>query len=238
MKHVLVIAMLALPVVAFAGPREQKAAEAHVDKATEAHGAGNYEVALTELQAAYALDPQPNLLYAMGQVHVKLGHCDEAIASYEQFLATNPEPEPAALANEAIASCKAQEPPPPPEPAPVPAVTQPPPPPMVAESKPFYTDKIGDVLVGAGVVSIAVGIIMYSSAVGTLDDADAAATYAEHEQLVDDAQTRRSLGVVFGVVGLAAVGVGVWHFTKYHSEQAVAVSPTASGGMISWMGHF
>lgn len=243
MKHVLVIALLALPLVALAGPKQkhkQKSeAQAHIEKATQAHEAGDFETALVELQAAYALDPQPDLLYAMGQVHVKLGECQQAIDSYEQFLATNPDSEPAAAAHEAIDTCKAQLPPPEPEPTPAP-VTQPPspPPPATPEARPFYTDKIGDALVGVGVVAMVVGGLEYASARSTLDDADAATTYAEHEQLVDDAHSKRNIGVAFGVAGLVAVGVGVWHYTKYHSEQAVAVAPTTSGGMVTWMGRF
>jgi tetratricopeptide (TPR) repeat protein len=238
MKHLLVFALLALPALAFAGPKEKAEAQKHIEKATTAHQGGRYDVALTELQAAYGLDPQPDLLYAIGQVHVKLGKCEDAIASYEKFLATNPPAEPAAAAKEAIDTCKAQAPPPPepePTPPPPPVAPTPPPPP---QSKPFYTDVIGDALAGAGVVSIVVGVVMYSSAVSTLDDAEAATTYDEHKQLVDDAHMKRNLGVVFGGIGVAALGVGIWHYTRYRSEQAVTVTPTTSGGMVTWMGRF
>ena len=240
MKHLVVVALIALPLVAFAGPKEKKQAQNHIANATEAHQAGKYDVALTELQTAYSLDAQPDLLYAIGQVHVKLGRCDDAIASYEQFLATNPPAEPAAAATEAIDTCKAQlaaAQPPPPEPTPPPEPAPPPPPPP--EGKPFYTDVIGGALVGAGVVSLVVGGVMYGSAVSTLDDAEAAPTYGEHERLVDDARGKRNIGLVFGAVGVVALGVGVWRYVSYSSEQStVAVVPTTTGGMVSWMGRF
>ena len=238
MKHLLVFALLALPAVAIAGPKEKAEAQKHIEKATTAHQNGKYDVALTELQTAYALDPQPDLLYAIGQVHVKLGKCPDAIGSYEKFLATNPPAEPAAAAREAIETCQKEAPPPPeptPEPAPPP---QPPPPPPAPERRPFYTDVIGSSLVGVGVVSVVVGVVMYSTAVSTLDDAEAAITYDMHKDLVDDAHGKRNLGLVFGAVGIAAIGVGVWHYTKFRSEQTVAVAPTASGGMVTWMGRF
>jgi tetratricopeptide (TPR) repeat protein len=239
MKHLLVVALVALPLVAFAGRKEKRQAQKHIQAATEAHQAEKYDVALTELEAAYALDPQPDLLYALGQVHVKLGECDKAIESYEKFLATNPPEEPTAAANEAIDTCKeqiaAQTPPPAPEPAPQPAPPAPPPQP---EGRPFYTDIVGSALVGGGLVSSVVGIVMYTSARSTLDDAEAAPTYSEHERLVGDAQTKRNIGVVFGAVGVAAIGVGVWHWMKYRSESSVTVAPTASGGMVSWMRRF
>lgn len=239
MKHLLVVALVALPLVAFAGRKEKRQAQKHIQNATQAHQEEKYDVALTELEAAYALDPQPDLLYAIGQVHVKLDECEKAIESYEKFLATNPPEEPTAAANEAIETCKeqiaAQTPPPEPEPAPQPPPPPPPPPP---EARPFYTDVVGSALVGGGVVSSVVGLVLYTSARGTLDDADAAPTYSEHERLVDDAHTKRNIGVVFGAVGVAAIGVGVWHWMKYRTESSVTVAPSAGGGMVSWMGRF
>lgn len=242
MKHLLVSALVALPLVAFAGPKEKKEAQKHIEAATEAHQAGKYDVALTELQAAYALDPQPDLLYAMGQVDVKLGKCDDAVTSYERFLATNPPAEPSAAAKEAIDTCKtqmaraqqaAQPEPPPQQPQP------PPPAPPQHESKAFYTDVIGTTLVGVGAASVVGGVVLYSMAVSKLDDADAATTYAQHKDLVDDAHTKRNIAVVLGGVGAVALGVGIWHYTKFKKEQqAVAVTPTTSGGMVTWMGRF
>jgi len=236
MKHLLVCALIAVPLVSFAGPKEKKEAQQHIEKATAAHQAGKYDEALTELQAAYALDAQPDLLYAIGQVYVKLDKCDDAIASYEKFLGTNPPADAANSAKEAIETCKAKQPPPPPPPEPTPP-PQPPPPPQ-PDAKPFYTDKIGSALVGGGIVGVVIGAVMYSSARSTLDDAEAATTYAKHQELVDDAHLKRNIGVGIGIVGLAAIGVGVWHYTRYQSEQSVAVTPTTSGGMVTWMGRF
>jgi tetratricopeptide (TPR) repeat protein len=243
MKHsLIVLALVALPLAAFAGPKEKAQAKKHIDKATDAHQAGKYDVALTELQAAYALDAQPDLLYAIGQVHVKLDQCEDAIASYEKFLATNPPAEPTAAANEAIESCKAQiaaqAPPPEPTPPPEPAPPPPPPPPPPPEGRPFYTDMIGTSLVGVGIASTVVGVVLYSSAVSTLDDAEAAPTYSEHDSLVDDAKGKRNIAAIFGVAGAVAIGVGVWHYTKYKREQSVALTPTPSGGMVTWGGRF
>jgi tetratricopeptide (TPR) repeat protein len=233
----LVAALVMLPLAAHANPKDKAAAQSHIQKATQAHQAGNYEAALMELEAAYALDPQPDLLYAIGQVHVKLDNCQVAISFYERFLESNPGPEPSAAANEAISTCRAQltavtaEP----EPQPLPEPLPPPPPPQ-----PRAFDPIGSTLVGLGVVSTLVGIVMYSSAISTLDDADAAVTYMDHERLVDDARSKRTYAVVFGAAGVAAIGVGAWHYLRFRkAEQArVAITPTTSGGMITWMGRF
>jgi tetratricopeptide (TPR) repeat protein len=241
MKHLLVFALTALPLVAFAGPKEKEEAQKHIAKATEAHQAGKFDVALTELQTAYTLDPQPDLLYAIGQVHVKLNKCDDAVASYEKFLASNPPAEPAAAAKEAIQTCKASAPTtaaaPTSEPATEPAAAPADPP--KPEGKAFYTDTVGSVLVGTGTVSMIVGVVLYSTAVSKLDDAERAPTHEEHSNLVDEAKGRRNTALVFGVIGAAAAGIGVWHYTKFKREQqSVTVAPSTNGGMVTWQGRF
>jgi len=238
MKQLMVVAaLMALPLAASAGPKED--AQAHIQKATAAHEAGDFNLALSELDAAYALDPQPDLLYAIGQVHVKLNNCPVAISFYEKFLATNPGPEPTTAAKDAIASCQASlaSQPPPQEPEPTP----PPPPPA---PEPRHFDVVGTTLVGLGVVSTIVGVVMYSSAINDLDDAEHATTYQDAETLVDDAHGKRNLGLIFGVAGVGAIAIGAFHYVHFRkTEQSrannVAVTPTLNGGgMITYGGSF
>jgi len=103
-RQLAVIAALVLGGVAHAGPKQQ--AKAHIAKATKAHEAGKFELALTELQAAYKLDPQPDLLYAIGQVYSKLGKCDEAEEHFKKFKASTKDPQVKKVVDEAIESCK------------------------------------------------------------------------------------------------------------------------------------
>jgi tetratricopeptide (TPR) repeat protein len=228
---VMIAALIALPLAADAGPKED--AQGHIAKATEAHTAGNFSVSLTELEAAYALDPQPDLLYALGQVQVKLNNCPVAITYYEKFLATQPGPEPANAANEAVSNCNAIiAAAAPAEPAPAP------PPPPAPEPRKF--DVIGTTLIGVGVVSTVVGVVMYSSAINSLDDAEVAPTYQDHQSLRDDAESKRTYAMIFGVAGVAAIGVGAWHYLSFRKKETsrVSVNPTKHGGMISWQGSF
>jgi tetratricopeptide (TPR) repeat protein len=113
---------LAAPRSADAGPKQD--ARVHIDRASKAHKAGDLEKALTELQAAYGLDPQPQLLYALGQIYTKLDRCSEASEAYLRFLASGADSRTAQVVKQAIDSCK----PPTPEPAvtakePAPAAT-------------------------------------------------------------------------------------------------------------------
>ena len=69
---------------AAAGPKQQEA-KRHIDKATKLHKDGKFADALVELDAAYKLDPKPDLLFAIGQIHSKLGQCTEATDYFQKF---------------------------------------------------------------------------------------------------------------------------------------------------------
>jgi tetratricopeptide (TPR) repeat protein len=117
------IATLALVAgTANAGPK-QKEAKKHIDKATKLHADGKYDEALVELQAAYKLDPKPDLLFAIGQVHAKLGQCNEATENFKKFAKAKKKKEIEAVVEEAIKECKPADAPPPPEPTPTPTPT-------------------------------------------------------------------------------------------------------------------
>lgn len=101
----LLLAISLVSATAFAGPKQE--AKKHVDKAMKAHAEGKFDVALTELRAAYKLDPQPDLLYAMGQVYSKLGRCTDATGAFEKFRkAKKKDPTIGKVVDEAIAACK------------------------------------------------------------------------------------------------------------------------------------
>jgi len=130
MKATNLLACLVLVVFAqdaSAGPKDT--AKKHLQKATKAHADGKFAVALKELKKAYKLDPQPDLLYAIGQVYAKLGDCKEAKAHYTRFLAKSTDPAVKPAVQEAIASCKSAGivEPPPAEPTPPPTEPTPPP---------------------------------------------------------------------------------------------------------------
>jgi tetratricopeptide (TPR) repeat protein len=116
-------AVLAALGTAGADPKQE--ARVHIDRATKAHKAGQLEKALAELQAAYALDPQPQLLYAIGQIYTKLGRCSEASDSYLRFLASGTDPKTAQVVKQALEACKAQGAAEPAAPAPAATATRP-----------------------------------------------------------------------------------------------------------------
>jgi len=117
----MLLVLAVAPATALADKKED--AKAHVAKATKAHKEGHFDVARVELEAAYALDPKPELLYGIGQVDAKLGKCGEATTYFKRFVATQKDPQVAKVVDQAIAACKpapeaATNPPPPDNPPP------------------------------------------------------------------------------------------------------------------------
>ena len=215
-------------------------AEARLSRATELHRTGKLAEALSELTHAYALDPKPEMLYAIGQIQVQLGNCPQAILFYERFLSTNPGEVPADAATEAIETCKRDPGSVGPRPAPA-VVPLPPPPPR--EQPRWYTDKLGAALLGGGVVLGAAAIATYVSARGDLDEADAAPDHATHADRVDSAHGKRTVAVVLGVVGAGLTGVAAWRYASVRRAgdrpaPAVGLAPLRGGGLVTWSGRF
>jgi tetratricopeptide (TPR) repeat protein len=228
-------------------------AKRRVEAATELHQRGKFAEALDELTVAYTLDPQPPLLYALGQLNVKLGRCPMAITFYERFIAANPPPDKIALAQRAIEVCKTDppppevgtepsDPPPPPEPPPPPPDPTPAPPAAVTTRSAWYADPLGGALVGAGMISLAVAGVQYRAVHTRIDEANAASTYGAGQRLVDRAHTARTLSVVFGAGGVALIAAGVVRLVVRDrggaSAEAVTVAPVPGGAVAVWGGSF
>jgi hypothetical protein len=129
---ILIALVVSAPLVAEAKPtpkgaRKAKSVKLHMDRAAKAHKAKKFEVALTELEAAYAIDPQTKLLFAIAQVQAKLDRCDGAIENYEKFLASTKDKQQQTIVKQAIAACRTKLVAATPEPEPTP---EPPPPPV------------------------------------------------------------------------------------------------------------
>ena len=127
-----------------AAPKPKEEAKRRIDRAAALHKEGKYDDALAELEAAYKLDPQVDLLFAIGQVYAKLGRCDEARGEFEQFAAKKKTKQASQIVEQAIAACipKAPPVPPPVEAAPAPApepASAPPPAPVDPSPSPPTT---------------------------------------------------------------------------------------------------
>jgi len=260
--YALAALLVTVPLVASGGPKQD--ARARIARATKAHEAGKFDVALVELEAAYKLDPQPELLFAIAQVYVKLDKCGEAITYYERFLSITKDPDARAVVTQAIETCKAQLPPPaptppeprppepPPEPKPVapPPAIEPRPAPFAAGPSrsvresggtPWYKDKLGDTLVIGGVTAVVVGVVMYRGAVSDLDAAEGSQSLTRYDELVDSAHSKRTFSVALLGGGAALVGAGVVRYLvrdRGTASTGVGMVPAQGGGLVTWMGRF
>ncbi|MBV8762636.1 MAG: tetratricopeptide repeat protein [Deltaproteobacteria bacterium] len=206
MIRALVIVLALAPAVSHA--QGEDTADAHLARARDLHAKGDYSHARDELQAAYALDPRPELLFALGQVELNLGHYQAAIDYYEKFIATNPAEDQATLAQQAIGAARLEldRPPPPP----------PPPPPKPAPPKLYAHrwDSIDTTFVAVGGLAALVGgALLYDA--HALDD-DHSGTLKQYDDRFARAQTRRIEGIV-GIsagVALAAAALVRWRVTE------------------------
>ena len=258
--HRRLFVMAALTIIAspqLASADSKAEAKQHVDRAMELHEQGKFAQALDELKTAFSLDPKPELLYAMGQLHVLLGQCPQATTYYQRYLATKPDPNTANAAIEAIEVCKTN-PPPVAADVPAPAGDNPPVPPVIdkpsssdnlaprspkpegASERAWYGDYVADALVGGGVAAGLVGIFEYRSAVQDRDRADTATDFQRYVDLVDRAHSQRATAIVFGAVGAALVAAGGLHYvlTDRRARHAVSIGPSHGGGIVTWTGRF
>ncbi|HEX7837482.1 MAG TPA: tetratricopeptide repeat protein [Kofleriaceae bacterium] len=220
-------------------------AKAHVAKASQAHKEGRYEEARAELEAAYALAPNPQLLYALGQVQTKLGNCQEATGYFQRFVATQNDPQIAKVVDQAIAACKPAAHPVAPDTAPpAPASASTPAPAPAQRESAWYQDKLGDSLVLGGVALVVVGLVESRGALSDLDtagDRGSTTTLMRYHDLVGDAHDKRTASIVLVGAGSLLIAGGVARYVL-HGRGAevrdVGVAPARGGGVVTYGGRF
>lgn len=241
--------MIAIVGARTASADDRADAHAHVASATAFHKVGRFADALVELEAAYELDPKPPLLFAMGQLHARLGHCQDAVAFYNRFLATHPAVGPMTMATEAIAACKVD-----PTPAivdhelapPVGVDVAPPPAPPIATApivvhyaRPWYRDRVGDALVVGGLVVGVAAAVVYRKALVDRDRADGTRSYDGYASQIDSAHAERTYAIVLGAAGVGLlVGGGLHYLLADRGHTEVQIAPERGGGTVSFGGRF
>jgi tetratricopeptide (TPR) repeat protein len=229
-------------------------AKAHYDRGIAHYAAKEFDAASEELAKAYFIDPRREIVFAWAQARRLAGDCASAIPLYRKYLDSNPPESTAEKVRQHLAGCEAivgpggegpdptqpqpvappvVEPTPDPEPAPLP----PAPPPVVVRKRPFYTDVLGGVLVGAGAVGLGVGATFWVMSGKRGDEAASAATYADYERAVHDGEQQRTIGIVGLAAGGALVVGGVLRYALHGggTERVpdVAIAPHGDGAVVT-----
>jgi tetratricopeptide (TPR) repeat protein len=197
-----------------------------VERAKVHVAAGEYDKASVAFAEAFTLDPNPAYLYARAQVERFGGDCATAVQLYRAFLAEDPPQEDRALAERHIETCGGERvrEAAPPEPAPTPVIDSVPKPdpvePVGGDVRPvrWVADVTGGVLVGTGIVGLAVGLGFYGRALQLDRAADDAATQDAFARDVQRAITFNRVGLVTLGVGSALVVAGVVRYAVVASR--------------------
>lgn len=237
--HARVISLAIAGVLSTAAPaiaQEQKPAEPTpaarlLERALERYQAEDWTEAAKLFEQAYALEPNPDLLYAWGQSERFGGDCVKALELFDELLKQQLTDKNRAAVETNIARCKEQlaanqaaaspEPSPDPAPAPQPEAVATADTPPAESPRPWYKDPIGGALVGTGVVGVGVGIaflVSSSSADSSADDS--AGDYQEFADLKAKAERHDKIGSVAVWTGAAFVGAGVaWYVLRTRSSE-------------------
>jgi hypothetical protein len=183
---------------------EDEGALRHFTAGMDAWLAEDFAAAQRELEAAYAIEPVPELLYSLGQLARLQGDCTQARARFFAYLETGPSPQAAEDTRINIERCVPEEPElpevaPPPEPEIGPPIETPPPAPA-----PRRRDALGITLTVVGSALAITGAGLFGAAFAERRRADEELGVNAFERRVD-----RSRAEYWSGVGLATVGVAV-----------------------------
>ncbi len=219
----LLVALLVAP-GAGAQPGSEPAPETvdqHLARVRELYDKGDFARARDELIAAYQLDARPELLFALGQVELNLGHFQKAIEYYEQFLASGPAADQVALAQQAIGAARARL-------AEKPSVVVPPGPPPHHE---WDATDTGIALLGATAVGIGAGLFAYGRQLA----GDRSGTLSAYNHRLSQAATAQWVGVGCAAAGVLAIAAAVlrWRVHLVDTELQPIAAPRTAG--LAWV---
>jgi len=242
------------------GSGESGGQAALVGKLTEEgmtlYGAHDYRRAVEKFMAAYAIDPDPNLLFNTARCYEQLGDVRAAIDKYEAFLA-----EPGGDANgrrkaqDALASLRKSTGAPAADASRSPAAARAEPPKSAAHGGGPPWSTVAWISLGVGVAAGAAGTVAYLSGksdedqlTGTPGYGQAARlqvaniTMANAQDLVDRSNTKKLVGEVLWGVGAAGLAGAVVFFIvgrgSSEAQPAVGFAPAPGGGALSVRGSF
>ena len=182
--------------------------------------ASRFAEALDEYQAAYKIDPDPDILFAIAQAERKLGRCHLALPHFREYLASRSDFPPEVQGP--IADCWRQLPPPEAN-KPCPSA------PRVEVGLPWYKNPAsGAVVVGTVGVAVGVGFLIASNT--TREQAASEQFSDDFDKKLDEATGERRIGVTFLVAGALLAGGGVAYHFWSRSQSAQPTTALVTDG--------
>jgi len=206
------------------------AAPAHADEVSDlvaagsaAYQEGRYDDAIAKLTRAYELSPTPDILFALAQAERLGGRCPAAILHYKKVLEKVTDLDTSRLVQGNIALCErtqAVDQPKPDQPKPDPQ-PQPPPQPQTPQTRTVVERRTDPLAVGAltiGGLGLGTSVGLFIASGSTRDAAANAPTLDENRSLNESADSQRMYSFVFGGVGVALLGFGIYRLVTAKDE--------------------
>jgi tetratricopeptide (TPR) repeat protein len=204
-------------------------------KSVDTYRSGNFKQTIDLLNEAYALEPQPVLLYNLARAQEGIGDNDAAIDTYEKFLAQEPNAKDRGAIEQRLATLRRQreerialekrsaaQPAQPAQP------TEPPPP----VREPHRRSVLPYVVGGVGVAGLVVGTVFGVMANSKRDDAVAEPSQRQALDLEDQAKSRATLSTVSFVVGGVLLAAGAtWWMLDLRASKKSATAPAMRIGL-------
>lgn len=214
------------------GDAERAEALALFEAGVAAYRAQRYDDAIERFEQAYALSPEPVLLYNLARAEDRAGRVVDAVDTYRRYLATAGDIEDRAEIEARVAELEAALAPP------EPVAIEPEPPPVPPPSPSRISDRVfGAVaLLGAGAATLVVGAVLggaaqdrYAAAMGTMIHEQRVAWQSEAFDLAAGANTLFVVGSVLSAGGLGWTIAELVLGEPRGSSEAVRVRPLGLG---------
>jgi tetratricopeptide (TPR) repeat protein len=195
---------------------------------------GKYEAAWIEFSSAHEIAPLPDLVFNMARCEVKMNRLKEAIAHYQEFLATKPDDPESERIRDEIARLDRQIngiPDPTPE-------APPPPPPPPKKHFPVASTILG----GGAVLFVVIGGISTGVATSTYNGLLQTCQHRCSDSQVQSVRTPLNAGyAMFGLAAVAAVATAVvlpFELGVFHKEKDHKVALRIGPGSLEIAGRF
>ena len=217
MKWLVIAALLVAP------RADAQTVDDHLARVRELYDKGDFVHARDELLAAYQLEPRPELLFALGQVELNIGHFEKAIDYYERFIASEPSAEQAALAEQAIGAARTRL-------AEKPAVVAPPRPSRPPPHRAWDTEDTGLAALGGATLVVGAGLGVYGHRLA----GDRSGRLSEYNDRLSQAQVTQWIGAGCVAAGALAIGGAVlrWRLHLVETELQPIAAPGTVG--LAW----